>query len=208
MKRVPSQGELFWQFFRYGSNAFSVLVLLVLAKSLLSEGRGLQALPYLPIGFLIFLVLEYVSHRFQLHPPVHDEAGVRRVERTLHSQHHLDPQRIDRLFVPLRDTVPIAAVLTLVYLLVTRDWLMTRALLMGTFLGFLYYEHTHFVAHVNVTPATRWGRFMKKYHLWHHYKNENYWFGVTSPIFDLLLGTYRDPGLVEKSPTARNLHSS
>ena len=38
-----------------------------------------------------------------------------------------------------------------------------------------------------------------------HFKNENYWFGVTTPTYDFLLGTFKNQKKVEKSATARNL---
>ena len=44
-----------------------------------------------------------------------------------------------------------------------------------------YYEWVHYVAHVPFRPLTPVGRYMKKYHLWHHFKNERRWFGVTNP---------------------------
>ncbi|AHD05525.1 hypothetical protein ERICI_02230 [Paenibacillus larvae subsp. larvae] len=42
-------------------------------------------------------------------------------------------------------------------------------------------------------------------HLWHHFKNEQYWYGVTNPVFDLTLHTYKDGKEVEKSGTTRNM---
>ncbi|WP_375377938.1 hypothetical protein [Paenibacillus sp. MZ04-78.2] len=36
-------------------------------------------------------------------------------------------------------------------------------------------------------------------------KSEHYWYGVTNPLFDVMLGTFRDEQQVEKSETARNL---
>jgi hypothetical protein len=41
----------------------------------------------------------------------------------------------------------------------------------------------------------------------HHFKNEHYWFGVSTPgTADRVLGTYPDPQSVPTSPTAKNLH--
>ena len=42
-------------------------------------------------------------------------------------------------------------------------------------------------------------------HRLHHFKNEEYWFGVTNPAADMVLRTYPDPGTVPTSPTARDL---
>jgi 4-hydroxysphinganine ceramide fatty acyl 2-hydroxylase len=47
---------------------------------------------------------------------------------------------------------------------------------------------------------------MKRYHLWHHFKNERFWFGVSNPVLDFVSGTYRQPEGVARSTTARVLH--
>jgi len=45
-------------------------------------------------------------------------------------------------------------------------------------------------------------------HRRHHFKNEHYWFTVTSSgTADRVLRTYPDPAVVDTSPTARNLHA-
>lgn len=75
----------------------------------------------------------------------------------------------------------------------------------GAALAVLHYEATHYVAHIPYRPRTDAGRWLKKYHLRHHFLNEHLWFGVTSPVADLLLGTYAGPDGAERSPTVRNL---
>ena len=48
---------------------------------------------------------------------------------------------------------------------------------------------------------------MWRNHRLHHYKNEHYWFTVTTAgTADRLFGTYPDPATVPTSPTAKNLH--
>ena len=48
---------------------------------------------------------------------------------------------------------------------------------------------------------------MWRNHRLHHYKNEHYWFTVTSAgTADRLLGTYPDPAEVRTSKTVKNLH--
>ncbi len=49
---------------------------------------------------------------------------------------------------------------------------------------------------------------MKKYHLWHHYKNERLWFGVTNPVFDFTMRTYARVESAARSGSARNLHDA
>ena len=49
---------------------------------------------------------------------------------------------------------------------------------------------------------------MWRNHRLHHYKNEHYWFTVTSSgTADRLFGTYPDAGEVTTSKTVRDLHA-
>jgi hypothetical protein len=79
------------------------------------------------------------------------------------------------------------------------------ALLAGTSAAILYYEWVHYVAHIPYRPRTAWGRTMKKYHLWHHFKNEFLWFGVTNPGFDVLGRSYRPVDEVIATGTTRDI---
>ena len=69
------------------------------------------------------------------------------------------------------------------------------------------YEWIHYLVHSDYRPRSRWYRSVWRNHRLHHYKNEHYWFTVTSAgTADRLFGTYPDPTTVAKSPTATNLH--
>jgi sterol desaturase/sphingolipid hydroxylase (fatty acid hydroxylase superfamily) len=69
----------------------------------------------------------------------------------------------------------------------------------------LVYEWKHYVAHRPIKPITKFGRLIKKLHILHHFKNENYWYGVSTPIFDGLFGTLKDEKKVNTSTTAKSL---
>lgn len=182
----------------------SLLALTVLALGLTRAG-DLHTWEAMALGSLLFFLDEYVTHRFVFHmaPPKHP--ALRRSLERLHYAHHERPEDLHLLFLPLWFTLPLLALFGLLAWLLTGQPLLGAAFVAGSSLSLLYYEWTHFVAHRPVTPLTPWGRWMKKYHLWHHYKNEHYWFGVTNPSLDLLFGTYRDQAEVPKSATARRL---
>ena len=62
--------------------------------------------------------------------------------------------------------------------------------------------------HTNYKPKTRAYRAIWRNHRNHHFKNEHYWFAVTSAgTADIVLRTNPDPATVENSPTAKNLHA-
>jgi hypothetical protein len=157
------------------------------------------------IGAAIFFVSEYTTHRFLFHAPPSRASKISRLQERLHYKHHLEPGRLDLLFLPPWFVVPAAAIFGGLYAIVVRRADVALSLWLGSLAGLLYYEWVHYVAHVPYVPKTRAGRFMKKYHLWHHFKNERKWFGVTNPAMDFAAGSYARVAEVEKSPTTRAL---
>ncbi len=197
---------MFLNFWRHGSNgALSLLILLV---AVLNAGRIWAAYPWLfLLGAVLFFLSEYGYHRFAFHaPPMRRLPIVLKLQHRLHYDHHVDPTRLDLLFLPLWFVIPNLAVTAALAWLIWPRPSQISALLAGTAAAILYYEWVHYVAHIPYRPRTAWGRWIKKYHLWHHFKNEKFWFGVTNPSVDFLLHSYRPVADAAPSRTTRNLH--
>jgi 4-hydroxysphinganine ceramide fatty acyl 2-hydroxylase len=197
----------FASFWRYGSNT----LLLVLAAALTAlfavhmlafTARSLIAVA---IGAAVFFTSEYTTHRFLFHAPPQKNAFVLKLQHRLHYDHHVNPSELELLFLPVWFVVPVASLTLAIYFAVTRDWSTSAALLLGSVLGLLYYEWVHYVAHIPFVPKTPFGRWIKKYHLWHHFKNERMWFGVTNPSMDLVARSYARVDDVDRSGTTRVL---
>ena len=65
------------------------------------------------------------------------------------------------------------------------------------FAGFyLFYEVLHRLEHVwrGIGPYGRWAR---RHHFYHHFHNPRLNHGVTSPLWDLVFGTYARPGVIK-----------
>ena len=83
------------------------------------------------------------------------------------------------------------------------------SLLVSVYALMFGYEWTHYLVHSDYRPRTRAYRAVWRNHRLHHYKNEHYWFTVTTAgTADRLFGTYPDPESVPTSPTAKNLHGA
>ncbi|KRQ24890.1 fatty acid hydroxylase [Mycobacteroides sp. H001] len=126
-----------------------------------------------------------------------------------HRLHHQDPRDIPLVFIPWPSLVVVIIGLTLAALFAfPRTGLgLTFALTVALFL--VFYEWTHYLVHTDYKPRHTIYRAVWRNHRYHHFKNENYWFTVTSSgTADRLLGTYPDPQQVQSSPTVRNLHAS
>lgn len=159
----------------------------------------------LVIGMAAYAMSEYMVHRFLFHMKTPENNFLLKIIKRLHFDHHVNPKNLNLLFLPLWFSLPNFFIGSTIFYLITSNLQLTLAFLTGLMAYFLYYERKHYIAHKPIQPRTKMGRTIKKAHLWHHFKNENYWFGVTHTSVDKTLGTYKDQKQVEKSETARNL---
>jgi sterol desaturase/sphingolipid hydroxylase (fatty acid hydroxylase superfamily) len=157
----------------------------------------------------LFPVVEWVIHVFILHWRPREVAGLRidtEVARD-HRRHHADPRDVPLVFVPWRTLVGLIVGYNAVALLgFPRLGQALSFMLCASTVLFLY-EWTHYLIHSDYKPRTRAYKAIWRNHRLHHYKNEHYWFTVTTTgTADKLFGTCPDPGSVPTSPTAKDLH--
>jgi sterol desaturase/sphingolipid hydroxylase (fatty acid hydroxylase superfamily) len=129
-----------------------------------------------------------------------------------HREHHADPRDVPLVFIPagaLLWILPVATVLgALAFPMFTRLGLGLTFLVLLAMLG-LGYEWTHYLIHSDYKPKSAVYKAIWRNHRQHHYKNEHYWFTVTSSgTADRVLRTNPDPASVPSSPTAKNLHGA
>ncbi len=150
---------------------------------------------------------EWVLHVFVLHLRPHTIAG-RTIDPLFarrHRMHHRDPRDVRLVFVPLPVLAGFFLGLGAVGGLAFPDHRLglTAFATMTTFL--FGYEWSHFLIHSTYVPRSAVFRAVWRAHILHHYKNEQYWFGVTNPIADYVLRTHPAKDAVPTSPTARTL---
>ncbi len=190
-------------FLKHGSNGALVAGALALGLWSAFGGPALHPL-WIVVGATLFYASEYGWHRFAFHAPPAPWPWLRKLQHRLHYDHHAEPGRLDLLFLPLWFLAPLLAVNAALFRLVFGAGA-AAPMVLGVCLAILHYEWTHYVAHIPYQPRTAWGRYIKRYHLRHHFISEKVWFGVSNPAFDYLYGTCPDPKTVEKSPFVRNL---
>jgi sterol desaturase/sphingolipid hydroxylase (fatty acid hydroxylase superfamily) len=54
--------------------------------------------------------------------------------------------------------------------------------------GYLLYDMTHYAAH-HLPMRSGYLKFLKRYHIMHHYRTPNARFGVSSPLWDYVFRT-------------------
>ena len=150
---------------------------------------------YIPLGFLVGLFLwtvsEYTLHRFVFHFPAKGEK-MERIVFLFHGIHHAQPQIKTRLVMPPVVSIPLAAVffglfyLIFAVILKAPQWF--GPVFSGFIVGYLIYDLTHYATH-HFPMRSGYAKFIKRYHMQHHYKTPDQRFGVSSPLWDMVFGT-------------------
>ncbi|MEV6320558.1 sterol desaturase family protein [Nocardia sp. NPDC051787] len=212
LRRGLTLGQAFREFLRHPSPWMiaTTLVGAVIGRIIVGDWQTSDLL--VPAVMLaVFPVFEWIVHVTVLHwrprrlgPIALDSELARK-----HREHHVDPRNIPLIFIPTKTLGVLIVVLTaLAAFAFPRLGLGLTFLITITLLG-LGYEWTHYLVHTDYKPKGSLYRAVWRNHRHHHYKNEHYWFTVTtSGTADRLFGTYPDPATAETSPTARNLHSA
>jgi sterol desaturase/sphingolipid hydroxylase (fatty acid hydroxylase superfamily) len=104
----------------------------------------------------------------------------------VHGVHHAYPDDSRRWVLPLVATVPIAIVLFCIFTLALGRF--AAPAFAGFMHGYLAYDLLHYVIHRGRVP-TRLGRYLRQYHLAHHYATPDRHFGVSSPLWDVVFRT-------------------
>jgi len=134
-------------------------------------------------GLVLWTLVEYALHRFLFHRPPRTPLG-RRVHFLAHGIHHKDPWDPTRLVFPLLAGFAIAVVLQ-VLLLVALPPGPALLAMSGLLVGYLGYDLGHFAWHHGRWRAP-WFRYLKRYHLAHHFRDQNSRYGVSQPLWDLV----------------------
>jgi sterol desaturase/sphingolipid hydroxylase (fatty acid hydroxylase superfamily) len=140
-------------------------------------------------GILSWGLIEYVLHRSVFHYEARSVLG-RNLVYAAHLSHHENPSSTERIFSSLLISAPVAAVYLLLAWIATGSWRAASCLFAGLVAGYFYYEWIHFRSH-HGRARFRLFRYLKKYHLLHHHQTPELRFGVTSPLFDIIFGTFR-----------------
>ncbi len=152
--------------------------------------------------------IEWTTHVWVLHAKPRRLFG-REVDLYVakkHRRHHADPRNLEILSMPVPGLITLSLVTGGVAALLgsAADRLTLGATAATLLLG---YEWIHFLIHTDYKPRTAAYRRLYKAHRLHHFRNENYWYGVSRLFADHLLGTFPSRDDVPMSPTVKALHS-
>jgi len=142
-------------------------------------------------ALLAWTFTEYMVHRFFFHLAPSTPAR-QRLQFAIHGIHHETPGDPERLLMP---PFPAAVGVVVLYGLfrAVLGPALAEPFLAWFLLGYLTYDYTHFAVHRG-RPRTRLGRYLRRRHMLHHFVSPEAGWGVTSPLWDWVMGTMVERG--------------
>jgi Fatty acid hydroxylase superfamily len=139
------------------------------------------------LGVFAWTFLEYLLHRFVFHFEPHPDSELQKEAMFLiHGIHHDYPWDRDRLVMPPTVTAIIAALVWFGFKFLGAA---EHAWMGGIVAGYVWYDLTHYYLH-HAAPTTAFGKWLRRYHLVHHFQTPEVRYGITSPLWDLVFRTY------------------
>jgi 4-hydroxysphinganine ceramide fatty acyl 2-hydroxylase len=138
-------------------------------------------------GMLIWTLLEYIIHRHLFHYEPRTRVG-KELHFIVHGVHHDYPNDARRLVMPPAVSIPLAIAFFGLFFGVFGRF--APAVSAGFAFGYICYDTIHYAIHH--FPMKRGvGRWLKQYHLRHHFHDDQGGYGVSSPLWDYVFGTTR-----------------
>jgi len=137
-------------------------------------------------GLAVWSFCEYVMHRYVFHFYPKSKIG-KRIHFIFHGVHHDYPNDTKRLVMPLSASIPMASALYFLFLFLLPGGTI-YSFFCGFLLGYLVYDMMHYALHHANFKSGFWKK-LKKHHMLHHYSDSTKGYGVSSTIWDKILGS-------------------
>jgi sterol desaturase/sphingolipid hydroxylase (fatty acid hydroxylase superfamily) len=165
---------------------FAPVVAFMFYYALVRQGQSLVSVAGgFALGLLLWSFIEYSLHRWIFHYEPKSEWG-KRIHFIMHGVHHDYPNDATRLVMPPVLSIPLGIFFFSLYALLFGGW--ATGVFAGTLCGYLAYDTLHYASH-HLPMRSGILRWLKQYHLRHHYHDDHTGYGVSSPLWDFVFRT-------------------
>ena len=141
---------------------------------------------YILFGAFIWTITEYTLHRFIFHFPAKSEFG-KKIHFIFHGVHHDYPSDSKRLVMPPSVSIPLAVLFYFLFNAILGE-VLVAPFFVGFIIGYLAYDLTHYAIH-HYNMHNKFWLAIKNHHMKHHFQDSEKGFGVSSPLWDKVIGT-------------------
>jgi sterol desaturase/sphingolipid hydroxylase (fatty acid hydroxylase superfamily) len=152
----------------------------------LYELSAVSIISLIILGIAVWTLTEYTLHRFVFHFHFKSEFGAK-IHFIFPGVHHDYPNDSKRLVMPPSVSVPLAALFYFIFTLILGT-INVAPFFVGFIIGYLCYDMTHYAVH-HFNMHNRFWLALKNHHMKHHYMDPTKGFGVSSPVWDEVMGT-------------------
>ena len=155
-------------------------------KSILYDISLVKIILLIALGIFIWSFTEYTLHRFIFHYKPKSKFG-EKIHFIFHGVHHDYPNDSRRLVMPPSVSIPLAVLFFLLFQAILGKHFVAP-FFVGFLTGYLFYDLTHYAVHHFNIHNKIWLA-LKKHHMRHHFQDAEKGFGVSSPLWDEIIGT-------------------
>ncbi len=137
-------------------------------------------------GVFVWTLTEDSLHRFVFHHKFSSPFG-ERIHFIFHGVHHDYPMDSRRLVMPPSVSIPLAALFYYSFFLIFGSSLVAP-FFVGFLTGYIFYDMTHYAVH-HFNIHNKFWLALKKHHIRHHFQDPDKGYGVSSPMWDKIIGT-------------------
>lgn len=155
---------------------------------------GAALLPWFSIALFFFLGIfiwtftEYAIHRWAFHYHPKSEWG-KKLHFLVHGIHHDYPRDSTRLVMPIPVSIPLAALFYLMFSALFGHY--AQMLFSGFIFGYVAYDSIHYATH-HFPMRNGIAKWLKDYHIRHHFEDDEKAYGVSNPFWDFVFRTVPD----------------
>lgn len=144
-----------------------------------------EAIGFFFLGWFIFTLIEYLAHRYVFHMDT-DTPLKARIQYLFHGNHHDFPKDKKRLAMPPVVSILYASAFFFIFKVIFGTFVF--GVVAGVLFGYAMYLLVHYIVHAYPPPKNIFKQLWINHSI-HHYKDHDKAFGVSSPLWDYILGT-------------------
>jgi len=149
--------------------------------------RLVNVFPLFIFGLVVWSFTEYILHRFVFHF-VPTSGWGKQIHFMFHGIHHDYPNDSTRLVMPPIVSIPLAVFFYFLFRTILGSQFLPP-FFAGFISGYLIYDLSHYAFH-HFSLHGKLSLYLKQQHMRHHYMDPDGNYGVSSPLWDFVFGTY------------------